>query len=370
LTENLSAIFTKNIFLRKIIHIDMDAFYASIEQRDNPSLKGKPVAVGGSRERGVVAAASYEARKFGVRSAMPSVKARRLCPKLVFVKPRFEVYQQVSIQINEIFHEYTDLVEPLSLDEAFLDVTENKVNIPVATEIAKEIKFKIKERTNLTASAGVSYNKFLAKIASDYKKPDGLFVIKPQAADRFIEELPVRKFFGVGQVTAEKMTRLGIITGKDLKEWSLEALIRNFGKSGSFFYDIARGKDEREVNPLRIRKSIGVEYTFEEDLFGLEAWVEALKNIEEELNERLNEKERKGRTLTLKVKFQNFEQITRSRSSDSYLTEKEIHDYMLFLVEGIEDKERGVRLLGLTVSNLDRPVREIIQLKIPFQFRD
>lgn len=354
--------------MRKIIHIDMDAFYASIEQRDNPDLRGKPVAVGGSRERGVVAAASYEARKYGVRSAMASVTARRMCSKLIFVKPRFEVYQQVSIQINEIFHQYTDLVEPLSLDEAFLDVTENKMNIAVATDIAREIKQKIKDVTNLTASAGVSYNKFLAKIASDYKKPDGLFVIKPKIATDFIEQLPVRKFFGVGEVTAEKMTRLGIITGKDLKEWNLEALTRNFGKAGIFFYNIARGIDERPVNPLRIRKSIGVEYTFEEDLFGLEAWVEALNRIEKELIERIERKNRKGRTLTLKVKFQNFDQITRSKSSETYLTSEDIHQYMLYLVENIEDKESGVRLLGLTVSNLDSPVSEIVQLKIPFQY--
>ncbi len=346
----------------------MDAFYASIEQRDNPQLRGKPVAVGGSRQRGVVAAASYEARKFGVRSAMPSVVAKRKCPGLLFVKPRFEVYKSVSAQIHDVLHEFTDVVEPLAFDEAFLDVTENKKEMKIATEIAVEIKKIIKERTGLTASAGVSYNKFLAKIASDYNKPDGLFIIKPTQAEKFIEQLPVRKFFGVGAVTAEKMNKLGIAIGKDLKTWSLESLVRNFGKSGAFFYDIARGIDNRKVNPSRIRKSIGAEHTFDEDVFGIEGILEKLYRIEDELLGRLERSHRKGRTLTLKVKFADFEQITRSKSSESFLTAMVIHEYMEQLAKGVDYKERGVRLLGLTISNLDRPTNDFIQLEIPFMY--
>ena len=346
----------------------MDAFFASIEQRDNPELRGKPVAVGGSRKRGVVAAASYEARKYGVRSAMSSVVAKRKCPKLIFVKPRFEVYQKISAQILEIFHDYTDLVEPLSLDEAFLDVTENKKNIHIATDIAIEIKERIKQETNLTASAGVSVNKFLAKIASDYKKPDGLFIIKPNKAEEFIEKLPVRMFFGVGTVTAEKMTQLGITSGKDLKNWSLEALVRNFGKAGSFFYNISRGIDNRPVNPSRIRKSIGVEHTFDSDLHSTEQILEALDKIEGELLNRMNRKQRKGRTLTLKVKFDNFEQITRSKSSENYLTNTTIHNYKNILARNVDCRNHGVRLLGLSLSNLDMPTTDFVQLKIPFVY--
>lgn len=345
----------------------MDAFYASIEQRDNPALRGKPVAVGGSRQRGVVAAASYEARKFGVRSAMPSVVAKRKCPKLTFVQPRFEEYRKVSNKIHEIFHEYTDIVEPLALDEAFLDVSENKKEIEIATEIAIQIKQKIKEQTGLTASAGVSYNKFLAKIASDYNKPDGLFIIKPNQAERFIEQLEVRKFFGVGAVTAEKMHKMGIVTGKDLKEWSLEALVRNFGKSGSFFYNIARGIDNRKVNPSRIRKSIGAEHTFDKDVFGIEEILKKLEPIEAELLKRLARSQRKGRTITLKVKFANFEQITRSKSLEGYLTTDKIVAFKEQLVRGIDYKSQGIRLLGLTISNLDKPTNDFIQLEIPFE---
>lgn len=346
----------------------MDAFYASIEQRDNPELKGKPVAVGGSRQRGVVAAASYEARKFGVRSAMPSVVAKRKCPKLVFVRPRFEEYRKVSNIIHEIFHEYTDLVEPLALDEAFLDVTKNKKEIDIATDIALLIKKEIKTQTGLTASAGVSFNKFLAKIASDYNKPDGIFIIKPNQAERFIEQLEVRKFFGVGTVTAEKMHRMGIATGKDLKEWGLEALVRNFGKSGNFFFNIARGIDNREVNPSRIRKSIGAELTFDTDVFGISDILGKLERIETELLKRLSRSQRKGRTLTLKIKFANFEQITRSKSQENYLTPETIHELMIQLVHSVEYANRGVRLLGLTISNLDKPTNDFIQLEIPFEF--
>jgi DNA polymerase-4 len=353
--------------MRKIIHIDMDAFYASIEQRDNPKLREKPVAVGGTRVRGVVAAASYEARKFGVKSAMPSVVASRKCPDLIFVRPRMEVYQRVSSQINDIFYDYTDLVEPLSLDEAFLDVTENKKGIAVATDIAKEIKARIQVELNLTASAGVSYNKFLAKIASDYQKPDGLFVIKPTNAEKFIEELPIRKFFGVGAVTAEKMNKLGIARGIDLKTWSIEALTRNFGKSGAYFYNIARGVDLRPVNSLRIRKSIGAEYTFNTDLFTKEEMLKALEKIENELLIRLARKQRRGRTITLKIKFDDFEQITRSKSSESYLSAEFIKLFYQNLINSFVFKNRGVRLLGLIVSNLDKPTNDFVQMEIPFR---
>src|SRR5258705_6969780 len=256
---------------RKIIHIDMDAFYASVEQRDNPELRGKPVAVGGSRERGVVAAASYEARKFGVRSAMPSITAKRQCPDLIFVKPRFDAYKAVSLQIREIFAEHTHVVEPLSLDEAYLDVTENLKGIATATEIAMEIRAKIRAETSLTASAGVSYNKFLAKLASDHRKPDGLFVITPKMGPAFVETLPVRKFHGVGPATDAKMQRLGIKTGFDLRAQTLAFLQQHFGKAGPYYYWAARGVDERPVHADRIRKSVGAENTFAADLFTYEA---------------------------------------------------------------------------------------------------
>src|SRR5689334_12367543 len=264
---------------RKIIHIDMDAFYASVEQRDNPELRGKPVAVGGSRERGVVAAASYEARKFGVHSAMPSITAKRKCPDLIFVKPRFDAYKAISLQIREIFAGYTPIIEPLSLDEAYLDVTENLRGIPSATQIAEEIRARIRAETELTASAGVSYNKFLTKLASDHRKPDGLFVITPKMGPSFVETLPVRKFHGVGPATAKKMARLGIETGLDLKGQTLEFLQQHFGKAGSYYHWAARGIDERPVRADRIRKSIGAENTFPADLFTYEAAHEALREI-------------------------------------------------------------------------------------------
>lgn len=352
---------------RKIIHIDMDAFFASIEQRDNPQYLGKPVAVGGERQRGVVAAASYEARKFGVRSAMPSVTAKRKCPELIFVYPRFSAYKEVSRQIREVFHEYTDLVEPLSLDEAFLDVTENKMNIPIATDIAKEIKEKIFERTQLRASAGVSVNKFLAKIASDYDKPDGLFIIKPHEAEHFVEQLEIEKFFGIGKVTAEKMHKIAIHTGKDLKAFSLSELIRLFGKAGGFYYNIARAIDERPVDPKRIRKSIGTENTFEHDLMRLPEILIALKIIENELADRIKRSGAKGRTLTLKVKFADFEQITRSKSQEYPFTPSSIHAVSLELANEIE-LEKGIRLLGLTLSNLEN-LKELDAYQLEFDFR-
>jgi DNA polymerase IV len=354
--------------VRKIIHIDMDAFYASIEQRDNPQLKGKPLVVGSEQPRGVVAAASYEARKFGVHSAMPSVTAKKKCPSLIFVKPRFQVYKQVSRQIHDVFHEYTDLVEPLSLDEAFLDVTINKKNIPLATDIAKEIKGLIRQRTGLTASAGVAVNKFLAKIASDYKKPDGLFVIRPHEGEAFIEKLEIEKFFGIGQVTAEKMHKMGIFSGKDLKVYSLEEMIRMFGKTGGFYYNIARAYDDRPVDPNRIRKSIGTEYTFDQDLQGLREILFELKNIESELLDRIQKSGAKGRTLTLKVKFEDFEQITRSKSQLEVFTPGSIHASAVDLASVVDYKNKGVRLLGLILSNLESlEETDASQLKLKFE---
>jgi DNA polymerase-4 len=338
---------------RKIIHIDMDAYYASIEQRDNPLLKGKPVAVGGDGLRSVVAAASYEARKFGVHSAMPTVTAKKKCPELIVVPPRFHVYKTVSLELREVFYEYTDLVEPLSLDEAFLDVTENKKHISHATEIAKEIKQKIKETTGLTASAGVSVNKFLAKTATDFDKPDGLFVIKPRQAEEFVEKLPIEKFFGIGLVTAKKMHQMGIYDGKDLKTYSLTDLNRIFGKAGIFYYHIARAIDNRPVEPDRIRKSVGTEITFENNLYSLQSVLFELKNVENELLTRIEKSGEKGRTLTLKIKFADFEQITRSKSLSQCFTSDTIHTTSVELAAAIDFKNKEVRLLGLTLSNLD-----------------
>ncbi len=356
--------------MRKIIHIDMDAFYASIEQRDHPEYQGKPLAVGYSGERGVVAAASYEARRYGVRSAMPSKTALKRCPQIIFVMPRFDVYKSVSQQIMHIFWEYTDLVEPLSLDEAFLDVTHNHKNIPSATIIAKEIKQRIKKETNLTASAGVSYNKFLAKIASDFQKPDGLFVIKPQDAEHFIEQLPIEKFFGVGKVTAEKMHRLSIFNGADLKKFPEESLVRIFGKVGHAYYSYARGIDEREVNPERIRKSLGAENTFLSDIEASEELSAALKEIAGEVWQRISKRGFYGRTVTLKVKYADFEQITRSKTLP-----QQIKDFELFwkvakeLLEQVDISQKKIRLVGLTQSNADEqvaPPAQAVQLKLDF----
>lgn len=303
--------------VRKILHVDMDAFYASVEQRDNPELRGKPAAVGGSAARGVVAAASYEARAFGVRSALPSVTAKRRCPELIFVKPRFDGYRAVSAQIHEIFAEYTDLIEPLSLDEAYLDVTENKQSIKFATEVATIIRARIKEVTGLNASAGISYCKFLAKLASDLNKPNGQAVITPKNGPAFVADLAVKKFHGVGPATAEKMQRLGIVTGADLREKSLMFLRDNFGKSGAWYYGISRGIDERPVQPDRPRKSIGAEDTFAVDIFDLEAAEAELGLLAEKVWRHAANKQISGRTVTLKVKYADFQQITRSRTSAS-----------------------------------------------------
>ncbi|MGR3811049.1 DNA polymerase IV [Jiulongibacter sp. NS-SX5] len=340
--------------LRKIIHVDMDAFFASVEQRDNPDLRGKPVAVGGSAQRGVVAAASYEARKYGVKSAMPSITAKRLCPNLIFVKARFDQYKKVSGQIREIFAEYTNLIEPLSLDEAYLDVTENFKGIETATEIARQIRTRIKERTHLTASAGVSYNKFLAKTASDVNKPDGLFVIKPHQAEAFVENLEIRRFYGIGKVTAEKMVKLGIFTGKELREKSLEYLVNHFGKAGQYYYEICRGEDHRQVNPERIRKSIGLENTFNRDISEPEELYQELDRILEELEMRLKRSKAFGKTVTLKVKYKDFEQITRSRTTQILIMEAGTIGKLAYeLLNTLLPMEKGVRLMGVTLSNLE-----------------
>lgn len=329
----------------------MDAFYASVEQRDNPELVGKPVVVGGSKERGVVAAASYEARRYGVRSAMPSVTAARLCPHLIFVRPRFEVYQEVSKQIREVFYEYTDLVEPLALDEAYLDVTENKFDMEFAMDIATEIKEKIKKKTGIVASAGISYSKFLAKIASDYNKPNGFYVITPNMAELFIEQLPIEKFFGVGKVTAKKMHDRKIFTGKDLKEKTRQQLHRWFGKAGGYYYNISRGIDNRRINPDRTRKSLGAERTYEVDLTTKESVIERLGSIIEILGKRLNSSEEGGKTLTLKVKYSDFKQITRSKTSLDIIQNTDLERLMYDLAELIPNIEKGIRLLGLSISN-------------------
>jgi DNA polymerase-4 len=338
---------------RKILHIDMDAFFASVEQRDNPELRGKPVAVGGSRERGVVAAASYEAREFGVRSAMPSVTAKRKCPNLIFVKPRFDVYKAVSLQIRTIFAEYTPIVEPLSLDEAYLDVTENLKGVALATQIAEEIRAKIRAETGLTASAGISYNKFLAKLASDHRKPDGLFVITPKMGPAFVENLLVEKFHGVGPATTVKMNRLGIKTGFDLREQKLAFLQQHFGKPGPYYYWIARGIDERSVRADRIRKSLGAENTFPTDIFTFEAACEALLPIIEKVWRICEGAEIRGRTVTLKVKYADFQQITRSRTGQSlFSTRAEIEQLSYALLEPLFPVTKGIRLLGITLSSL------------------
>jgi DNA polymerase-4 len=346
---------------RKIIHIDMDAFYASVEQRDNPELRGKPVAVGGSQERGVVAAASYEARKFGVHSAMPSVLAKRKCPDLIFVKPRFDAYKAISLQIREVFAEYTPIFEPLSLDEAYLDVTDNLKGISSATEIAEEIRARIYAETELTASAGVSYNKFLAKLASDHRKPDGLFVITPQMGPEFVETLPVRKFHGVGPATAAKMARLGIKTGLDLRVQSLAMLQQHFGKAGSYYYWVARGVDERPVRVNRIRKSVGAENTFPADLCTYEAAHGALREIVGKVWGYCERSGIRGRTVTLKVKFANFQQITRSRTGQTQIrTQSELEQVSNTLLEPLFPVAKGVRLLGVSLSSLmpEEPARK------------
>jgi DNA polymerase IV len=342
--------------LRKIIHIDMDAFYASIEQRDNPQYRGKPIAVGGSPNGrgGVVATASYEARKFGVRSAMASKKAQQLCKDLIFVRPRFEAYKQASIKIREIFQRYTDLIEPLSLDEAFLDVTEDKQNIGSAIDIAKLIKQAIKDELNLTASAGVSVNKFIAKIASDLNKPDGLAFIGPSKIQSFIEKLPVEKFFGVGKVTADKMKQMGLHTGADLKKLTEVEMTRRFGKPGKFYYKIVRGIDDRPVQSNRETKSIGAEDTFPFDLTTPDEMNAELDKIADTLYARLKRSQLKGRTITVKIKYHDFKLATRSQSFTTPVDNFEIIlSTAQQLLQAALPGDPKVRLLGISISNFD-----------------
>lgn len=362
--------------LRKIIHVDMDAFYASVEQYDNPELKGKPVAVGGGSKRGVVSAASYEARKFGVRSAMSGYLAQKNCPELIFVRPRFDRYKEVSQQVRRIFFEYTDLVEPLSLDEAYLDVTENKKGNPSATLIAKEIRQKILDRTGLTASAGISINKFIAKVASDINKPNGQKTVNPEEVLQFLEDLDIRKFYGVGKVTAEKMYKLGIFTGKDLKDRSLQFLENHFGKSGSYYYHVVRGIHTSEVKPERIPKSVGAERTFSENLSSEIFMLERLDNIANELERRLKKSKISGKTVTLKIKYSDFTLQTRSKTLPYFVSEKAL------ILETAKEllyqspMQNSVRLLGISLANLNtekkntRPIKEkesvSVQLKFDF----
>ncbi|WP_072144792.1 DNA polymerase IV [Hymenobacter sp. AT01-02] len=339
---------------RKIIHLDMDAFYASVEQRDHPALRGRPVAVGGSRQRGVVAAASYEARQFGVRSAMAATVALRKCPDLVFVKPRFEVYKAVSRQIRAIFAEHTPLIEPVSLDEAYLDVTTNLKQIATATQIAEEIRSAIFNQTQLTASAGISYNKFLAKLASDYRKPNGQFVIKPHQGLEFVAGLAVGQFHGIGHVTAAKMNQLGIFTGLDLRHQTEAFLRQHFGKAGGYYYAIARAQDHRPVVADRVRKSLGSETTFDRDLLTLAEVATALVPIATSVWEASQRTRVQGRTVTLKVKYGDFQQITRSRTGWAYIhTQEMLLQVCQELVASLEPLEKGVRLLGVAISNLD-----------------
>lgn len=345
----------------------MDAFYASVEQLDNPELRGKPVAVGGSRERGVVAAASYEARKYGVRSAMPSKIAKRKCTDLVFVKPRFDRYKEISNQIRSIFMEYSDLVEPLSLDEAYLDVTYTKKGLPSATLIAKEIKQRIFDEIHLTASAGVSYNKFLAKVASDVNKPNGIFVVTPNKAQQFIDNLEVRKFFGIGKVTAEKLNRNGIWFGRDLKKMDRLELVRLFGKAGDYYYKICRGEDDREVQPSRERKSVGAEDTFSTDIYLMNELEAELLKIADVLWPRVERSKVKAKTLTLKFKYADFEQHTRSYTISGFFASKnQLLTESLKLLKKGGGFSKGIRLLGLTVSNfihdeIGKPVQLVIE---------
>lgn len=337
--------------VRKIIHVDMDAFYASVEQRDDPALRGRPVAVGGAAARGVVAAASYEARVFGVRSAMPSVTARRKCPELVFVPPRFEVYRAVSGEIRALFAEHTDLIEPLSLDEAYLDVTENKQGIASASEVASRIRARIKEVTGLTASAGISYCKFLAKMASDLNKPNGQAVIRPEQGPAFVAALPVRRFHGVGPATAARMERLGILTGADLAAKSLPFLREHFGKSGLWYHRIARGIDERPVEPDRPRKSVGTEDTFAVDIFALEPAQAELRPLIDRVWRQCAARGLHGRTVTLKVKFADFRQITRSRTAaQPPASVADLEAVCDGLLAQIHPFRAGIRLLGVTLS--------------------
>jgi DNA polymerase IV len=351
---------------RKIIHIDMDAFYASVEQRDNPDLRGRPVAVGGSAERGVVAAASYEARKFGVRSAMPSVTAKRQCPDLIFVKPRFEVYKAISRQVRGIFAEHTPIIEPLSLDEAYLDVTMNLQGIPLARDVALRIREKVKADTGLNASAGISYNKFLAKLASDYRKPNGQYVISPEMGASFVEGLPVGRFHGIGPATSAKFNALGIFTGLDIRNQTLSFLQQHFGKSGAYYYWISRGIDERPVRADRIRKSVGAENTFSNDLTDFDAMVAELRPLLDKVWRHCEGTGNRGRTVTLKIKFFDFEIITRSRSVLTPVTSRDdLESLAVGLLQAEMPLPKSVRLLGVSLSSLLGADQSEPQLDLP-----
>ena len=349
---------------RKIIHVDMDAFYASVEQMDNPALKGKPLAVGGAEKRGVVSAASYEARKFGVRSAMSGYLAKRNCPDLIFVPPRFDRYKEISLKIRSIFFDYTDLVEPLSLDEAYLDVTTNKKGNPSASLIAEEIRQRIFDEVGLTASAGISINKFLAKVASDYNKPNGQKTVNPEEVISFLEDLEIRKFYGVGKVTADKMYHLGIFTGKDLKQKSAEFLRENFGKSGDYYYHVVRGIHTSEVKPNRIPKSVGAERTFDENLSSEIFMLQRLDSIATELEKRLKKSKISGKTVTLKIKYSDFTLQTRSKTLPYYIADKSLILETTKELLYQEKLENSVRLLGISLSNLNTEKNEPLEQKV------
>ncbi|SHE59324.1 DNA polymerase-4 [Arenibacter palladensis] len=349
---------------RKIIHVDMDAFYASVEQMDNPALKGKPLAVGGAEKRGVVSAASYEARKFGVRSAMSGYLAKRNCPDLIFAPPRFERYKEISLKIRNIFFDYTDLVEPLSLDEAYLDVTTNKKGNPSASLIAEEIRQRIFNEVGLTASAGISINKFLAKVASDYNKPNGQKTVNPEEVISFLEELEIRKFYGVGKVTADKMYHLGIFSGKDLKQKSVEFLREHFGKSGDYYYHVVRGIHNSEVKPNRIPKSVGAERTFDENLSSEIFMLQRLENIATELEKRLKKSKISGKTVTLKIKYSDFTLQTRSKTLPYYIADKSLILETTKELLYQEKLENSVRLLGISLSNLNTEKNEPLEQKV------
>ena len=353
---------------RKIIHVDMDAFYASVEQLDNPMLRGRPLAVGGNETRGVICAASYEARKFGVRSAMSGFLAKKNCPDLIFVPPRFDRYKEISAQIRKIFYDYTDLVEPLSLDEAYLDVTVNKKGSPSASLIAQEIRFRIFSELGLTASAGISVNKFVAKIASDFNKPNGQKTVNPDEVLGFLEVLPIRKFYGVGKVTTEKMYQLGIFNGMDLRQKPLEFLEQHFGKSGTFYYNVVRGIHNSEVKSDRIAKSVAAEHTFDENLTSEIYMMQRLEDIAVQLEARLQKQKLSGKTITLKIKYSDFSQQTRSKTLPYFVSDKSL---LLQTARELLYQERmknSVRLLGISVTNLNVNSKKAVVVQLRFEF--
>ena len=356
------------VLQRKIIHIDMDAFYASVEQMDNPSLIGKPLAVGGNENRGVVSAASYEARKFGVRSALSGVLAKKYCPDLIFVPPRFDRYKEISQQIRKIFYDYTDLVEPLSLDEAYLDVTINKKGNPSASLIAQEIRLRILNEVGLTASAGISVNKFVAKIASDFNKPNGQKTVKPDEVIDFLEVLPIRKFYGVGKVTTEKMYQLGIFSGLELKSKSLEFLEKHFGKSGVFYHNVVRGIHNSEVKPHRIAKSVAAEHTFDINLTSEIFMEQRLVQIAAELERRIKKHKIAGKTVTLKIKFSDFTQQTRSKTLPYFISDKSLLFQTVKELLYQDRLKESVRLLGISLSNLNTEIKKSIVVQLKFDF--